>query len=516
MWKSEEKLNKLYYVTFHASSQQYRSTKDTKRVQSAASDYESLTEVFDNSDLANKILGYLDEKDIFTTASVSKKLKEIIDADARDINQGCSKRITETGGNKFNSRYTEYRQHINLSGCISNDSQFDTVVKWISESKNLKSLNLSNNRIRPIHAKALAEALGPGKAVLTTLDLSVNSIGPTGAAAIAEALKSGMAVLTSLDLSSNDLTNWGRDMSGILAIAEALKSGMAVLTEINLFGNGMKEEGGTAIAAALKSNRCLKTLKSNFLGPGGAQVMAEALQVNSTLTDLQMPSNGIDAAGGVAIAKALEFNAVLTSLDLSSNNLTNRGRDMSGILAIAEALKSGMAVLKSLNLSANALCGIDNYGYGTYDPSGIQALAAALGSGSAVLTDLNIGWNNIGNDGTKALAEALGSGKAVLTDLNLSENRIGAEGAKALAEALESGKAVLTNLDLSRNQLCGLDRFGSDTDTYDTSGINAIADALKSGMTVLSNLNLRLNNISDETVTMLQKVANEKGVELVL
>ena len=50
---------------------------------------------------------------------------------------------------------------------------------------------------------------------------------------------------------------------------------------------------------------------------------------------------------------ASRFNGVLTALDISRNNLTNNGKDMSGILAIAEALKSGSSVLTSLNLADN-------------------------------------------------------------------------------------------------------------------------------------------------------------------
>jgi len=42
------------------------------------------------------------------------------------------------------------------------------------------------------------------------------------------------------------------------------------------------------------------------------------------------------------------------------------------------------AVLTSLNLANNQLCGLDALGRGTYDPTGIQALASALSEGSAL------------------------------------------------------------------------------------------------------------------------------------
>ena len=53
------------------------------------------------------------------------------------------------------------------------------------------------------------------------------------------------------------------------------------------------------------------------------------------------------------------------------------------------ALIQGSAVLTSLDLSSNQLCGVDSRGRGTYDPTGIQALS----EGSAVLTKLNVQLN---------------------------------------------------------------------------------------------------------------------------
>ena len=66
------------------------------------------------------------------------------------------------------------------------------------------------------------------------------------------------------------------------------------------------------------------------------------------------------------------------------------------------ALIQGSAVLTSLDLSSNQLCGVDSRGRGTYDPTGIQALS----EGSAVLTKLNVQLNRLGDEGEKALRDA--------------------------------------------------------------------------------------------------------------
>jgi hypothetical protein len=133
----------------------------------------------------------------------------------------------------------------------------------------------------------LCEVL-PRFAALRTLDLSKNEIGPEGAKAIAEALKSGTAVLTSVDLRVNSI---GDD--GAKAIAEALKVN-AVLTKLSLYHNS--------------------------IGDDGAKAIAEALKVNAVLTSVDLRFNSIGDDGAKAIAKALKVNAVLTKLDLEFNN----------------------------------------------------------------------------------------------------------------------------------------------------------------------------------------------------
>ena len=130
--------------------------------------------------------------------------------------------------------------------------------------------------------------------------------------------------------------------------------------------------------------------------------------------------------------------------------LFNRGLGPTEGLVLAELLK-GSGVLTNLNLAYNLLCGIED-GNGSYDPSGIQALADALKSGKAVLTHLNLSNNDLDAEAGKALASAL-AGDAVLAHLNLNGNSIGVEGAKALAGALKSGMAALTYLDVRRQGL---------------------------------------------------------------
>ena len=59
-----------------------------------------------------------------------------------------------------------------------------------------------------------------------------------------------------------------------------------------------------------------------------------------------------------------------------------------------------------INLSENALCGIDRYGDGTYTAHGIKAIAESI-SVSPSLTSINLALNDLGSEGAKALAPAI-------------------------------------------------------------------------------------------------------------
>ena len=70
----------------------------------------------------------------------------------------------------------------------------------LGHSGELAELGLGNSQIGGEGAKAIADVLKSGTAVLTTLVLNENNIGDKVAKAIADALQSGMAMLHMLSL----------------------------------------------------------------------------------------------------------------------------------------------------------------------------------------------------------------------------------------------------------------------------------------------------------------------------
>jgi hypothetical protein len=109
---------------------------------------------------------------------------------------------------------------------------------------------------------------------------------------------------------------------------------------INLSGNLLRDPGTTAIARCLQRNVAIRTLdvRSNNIGVAGGVKLAEALEVNGTLDELDLSGisginrNHIGTAGCAAMGKALALNESLRTLYISSNGIGGEG-----VTALAEA-----------------------------------------------------------------------------------------------------------------------------------------------------------------------------------
>ena len=340
----------------------------------------------------------------------------------------------------------------------------------------------------------LAEALREN-GTLTTLVLDNNSIDDAGAQALAEALETNVA-LTRLRLRGNSIGDVGMQalvealvkslekksartiLCTLQTIADVLETNNTLM-ELDLNGRRIGDAGAQALAEALKTSGALKTLSlnSNSIGDAGAQALAEALKTNGALTTLWLRSNSIRDAGAQALAEALKTNGALTTLWLSYNSIGEAGAQ-----ALAERLKTNGA-LKALWLSSNSI-----------GDAGAQALAEALKTNEA-LTELYLSNNSIGEAGARALAEALKTNGA-LTTFDLHSNSIGDDGAQALAEALKTNGA-LTELGLSH-------------DSIGDAGAQALAETLKTNE-ALTELYLSYNSIGDAGAQALADALETNG-----
>jgi hypothetical protein len=120
---------------------------------------------------------------------------------------------------------------------------------------------------------------------------------------------------------------------------------------------------------------------------------------------LSLKSNNLRADGGKALAAGLKGNQVITELNIADNELTNYGKDMSGLIALVDVIPDMRALVK-LDASNNM--------FGLADETGITAWATALKACTSI-TVLNLAKNNINMNDTKILASAIRDMRALST-----------------------------------------------------------------------------------------------------
>ena len=149
--------------------------------------------------------------------------------------------------------------------------------------------------------------------MIVSCDLSRNGIGAQGCTAMAQALSSNR-VLTSLSLKDNPV---GAD--GAEKLASMLHSNQTI-ERLNLMGCGIGDEGGEALASALRvstSHLQVLALRFNGISDRGCLAIAQALETNTSLTELGLNNNEITDDGVACLAITLTKNTTLSLLRLT-------------------------------------------------------------------------------------------------------------------------------------------------------------------------------------------------------
>ncbi|MES2121681.1 MAG: hypothetical protein V4492_02755 [Chlamydiota bacterium] len=244
------------------------------------------------------------------------------------------------------------------------------------------------------------------------------------------------------------------DMDTVLWLLNDTRSPLTSLT-ID-FCPGMSKEYIDAIAGALKDNSHLVSL---CLIPGlmerinleqdphesqRGEVLAMALTVNTTLTQLCFYGQGIRDSGGLQFAQVLRTNSSLTSLDLGHNGIQPNATS-----AIAQALIANsslqtlrmfknctgeaypdVAELVSKNSTLTQLDIADN----AIPAQGMASIGQALLT-NTTLTGLTCMANDARDDVPQVFADVIRSNPTLMT-LNLAFTKINNEGALRIADAL--------------------------------------------------------------------------------
>jgi Ran GTPase-activating protein (RanGAP) involved in mRNA processing and transport len=243
----------------------------------------------------------------------------------------------------------------------------------------LTELNISSNDMGKGGAIALANII-PGMGAMTKINISNNDMKASGCKTIVGALK-GNSTLTELNIAMNRMTlgsNWG-NMSAVAALANAIPD-MGALTSINVKSNSIPYKKEKEIYQMVRMNKLNIALSDKSLteldvsgigfGAEGAKVVAQYASDNGALSVLSLASNGIGALVLPAGWTQEGYRKVVYKHIDGREQSDNPGKP-EGIIAIANTIP-GMRAMTSLNLASNALCGLDQYGRGTFDATGIE------------------------------------------------------------------------------------------------------------------------------------------------
>ena len=106
-------------------------------------------------------------------------------------------------------------------------------------------------------------------------------------------------------------------LAGVGAAAAAAAAAQAVAPRETAADAALRQKWQRRIDEA----RGTLDLHGNNIGAAGARAVAEALQHNTTVTELHLDGNNIGAVGARAVAEALQHNTTVTTLGLSRNNI---------------------------------------------------------------------------------------------------------------------------------------------------------------------------------------------------
>lgn len=127
--------------------------------------------------------------------------------------------------------------------------------------------------------------------------------------------------------------------------------------EYTISGMQLKPAQIRILVKAAESNktlRCLSMSRKNLSDDDGVEI-AKCLVSNSVLEKIDLDGNNLGPRCLAEFAKMLKTNFSLRGLDFEGNNLTQIGKDVSGLLHLAESLQKNTTLL-SLNL---ANCNLD-------------------------------------------------------------------------------------------------------------------------------------------------------------
>ena len=210
----------------------------------------------------------------------------------------------------------------------------------------------------------------------------------------------------------------------------------------------ISDKGAESLARALSVNSSLEELdiSDTSIGDEGVAHIASALQTNTTMQVLDVKNCGISDKGAESLARTLAASSSLESLDISSNSI---GDD--GIVRIATALQANNA-LNSLR--------INNDGTDTATDEAALSLAAALTTTTSMEV-MRLSWTSTRPDTTlKKMAKRIKKSTLRELDLDIYMPQVSVENEREWYRRVEvGGKKFILSLKDSRLESFSLTHY---------------------------------------------------------
>jgi len=285
----------------------------------------------------------------------------------------------------------------------------------------------------------------------------------------ATAISLSNALLHNITLKSLSLTgNRNGTNSGWIILATSLREIM--LEKLHISDNFIDGMGITAIAESLENNSSIRELdlSYNSIGDIGVTALSTVLRHPiSALEKLDVKWNSIGEMGATVIADALENNFSLRELSLSGNSIGDIG-----VTSISNVLRHPNSTLEKLDISVNSIGDI-----------GINALTNSLLNNS-MLNVLSIGGNpDVTPAGWANFSTVLRNPTSALEVLRVWSDSINDEVLYSFADALANNKK-LKGLDPNSGVYCKVTSDGYEAMTYMLCNTSSILSTFNSNHTL--------------------------------
>ncbi|EQC36905.1 hypothetical protein SDRG_05733 [Saprolegnia diclina VS20] len=267
-------------------------------------------------------------------------------------------------------RDVPFVEEINVCDNRLSDRALNKLLRALEAKPNLTKLNISQNEIGAASASTLKHYIGSTLCTVTHLSICNADIDDHECAAFMSAFESNKSVVD-LRLSRNrigEAENLNVVQPDLITGGEAIGNMLNVnltLTHLDLAWNLLRLASGVTLANALRLNYNLYEINVayNALGDAGAMAFGQSLEVNKSLRVLNLSYNNIRCKGASVIASALSrTNATLHKLILDGNNIGKEGGRILMYAMVQNGTPSGCSIsMKACSLN-------DHSNQTTFDP----------------------------------------------------------------------------------------------------------------------------------------------------